>query len=179
MFCIGNVSPRKKRRLVEITRQSIEVGLKEVKPWNFLGDMGAAIHDLSGKRLQRSPGCGGHGVGLQFHEEPWVSYVSERGTEMLMVPGMMFTIEPMVNMGKRMYSWTRMMTGPYTQRTENRLPSGKFRFWSQKTATKSSHTNEQAKDMSSGFGGMSFLYISSFPYGSVIEIPFRATISSS
>ena len=100
MFCIGNVSPDKKR-LVEITRQSIEVGLKEVKPWNFLGDMGAAIHDFvreSGYSVVRE--IGGHGVGLQFHEEPWVSYVSERGTEMLMVPGMMFTIEPMVNMGK-------------------------------------------------------------------------------
>ena len=100
MFCIGDVSPEKKR-LVEITRQSIEVGLKEVKPWNFLGDMGAAIHDFvreSGYSVVRE--IGGHGVGLQFHEEPWVSYVSERGTEMLMVPGMMFTIEPMVNMGK-------------------------------------------------------------------------------
>ena len=100
MFCIGDVSPEKKR-LVEITRQSIEVGLKEVKPWNFLGDMGAAIHDFvreSGYSVVRE--IGGHGVGLQFHEEPWVSYVSERGTEMLMVPGMMFTIEPMVNIGK-------------------------------------------------------------------------------
>ena len=42
---------------------------------------------------------GGHGVGLDFHEDPWVSYVSEPNTEMLMVPGLMFTIEPMVNMG--------------------------------------------------------------------------------
>ena len=45
MFCIGDVSPEKKR-LVEIARQSLEVGLKEVKPWNFLGDMGSAIHDF-------------------------------------------------------------------------------------------------------------------------------------
>ena len=43
---------------------------------------------------------GGHGIGLEFHEEPWVSYVSKKGTEMLLVPGMVFTIEPMVNMGK-------------------------------------------------------------------------------
>ena len=42
---------------------------------------------------------GGHGVGLEFHEEPFVSYVTRKGTEMLMVPGMVFTIEPMVNMG--------------------------------------------------------------------------------
>ena len=43
---------------------------------------------------------GGHGVGLEFHEEPFVSYVTEKGSEMLMVPGMVFTIEPMVNMGR-------------------------------------------------------------------------------
>ena len=100
MFCIGDVSPEKKR-LVEIARQSLEVGLKEVKPWNFLGDMGSAIHDFvreNGYSVVRE--IGGHGIGLEFHEEPWVSYVSEKGTEMLMGPGMMFTIEPMINMGK-------------------------------------------------------------------------------
>lgn len=100
MFCIGDVSPEKKR-LVEIARQSLEVGLKEVKPWNFLGNMGSAIHDFvreNGYSVVRE--IGGHGIGLEFHEEPWVSYVSEKGTEMLMVPGMMFTIEPMINMGK-------------------------------------------------------------------------------
>ena len=100
MFCIGDVSPEKKH-LVEIARQSLEVGLKEVKPWNFLGDMGFAIHDFvreNGYSVVRE--IGGHGIGLEFHEEPWVSYVSEKGTEMLMVPGMMFTIEPMINMGK-------------------------------------------------------------------------------
>ncbi len=100
MFCIGNVS-EEKRRLVEITKQSLEVGLKEVKPWGFLGDMGQAINDFAkenGYSVVRE--IGGHGVGIEFHEEPWVSYVSKRGTEMLMVPGMMFTIEPMINMGK-------------------------------------------------------------------------------
>ena len=100
MFCIGQVSEEKKR-LVEITRQSLEVGLKEVKPWGFLGDMGQAINDFAkanGYSVVRE--IGGHGCGLEFHEEPWVSYVSRRGTEMLMVPGMIFTIEPMINMGK-------------------------------------------------------------------------------
>jgi methionyl aminopeptidase len=42
---------------------------------------------------------GGHGIGLEFHEDPWVSYVSCRGQEMVMAPGMVFTIEPMVNAG--------------------------------------------------------------------------------
>ena len=100
MYCIGEVSPEKKR-LVEITKQAIQVGLDHVKPWTPLGDMGSAIHEFAkenGYTVVRE--IGGHGVGIEFHEEPWVSYVSKPGTEMLMVPGMMFTIEPMINMGK-------------------------------------------------------------------------------
>ena len=100
MFCIGECSEEKKR-LVEITRQSLEVGLKEVKPWKHLGDMGQAINDFArenGYTVVRE--IGGHGCGIEFHEEPWVSFVSKKGTEMLMVPGMIFTIEPMINMGK-------------------------------------------------------------------------------
>jgi methionyl aminopeptidase len=99
MFCIGQVSEEKKR-LVDVTKESLQVGLKEVKPWGFLGDMGQAIHDFAtanGYTVVRE--IGGHGVGLEFHEDPWVSYVSHRGTGMLMVPGMIFTIEPMINMG--------------------------------------------------------------------------------
>jgi methionyl aminopeptidase len=100
MFLIGDVAPET-RKLVEVAKESLEVGLKEVKPWGFLGDMGQAINDFvesHGYTVVRE--IGGHGVGLEFHEEPWVSYVSKKGTEMLMVPGMMFTIEPMINMGK-------------------------------------------------------------------------------
>ena len=100
MFCIGEVSPEKKR-LVEVTKQSIDEGLKQVRPWGHLGDMGQAINDYAtanGYTVVRE--IGGHGVGLEFHEDPWVSFVSKKGTEMLMVPGMIFTIEPMINMGK-------------------------------------------------------------------------------
>lgn len=99
MFCIGEVS-EEKRRLVEITKESLNVGLAQVKPWGYLGDMGQAIHDFAkenGYSVVRE--IGGHGIGLEFHEDPWVSYVSHKGTEMLMVPGMIFTIEPMINMG--------------------------------------------------------------------------------
>ncbi len=99
MFCIGEVSDEKKR-LVAVAKQSLQVGLEQVKPWGFLGDMGQAIHDFARENgYSVVHEIGGHGVGLEFHEEPWVSYVSKRGTQMLMVPGMMFTIEPMINMG--------------------------------------------------------------------------------
>ena len=100
MFCIGDVSPEKKR-LVEIAKECMQKGIEAVRPWTFLGDMADAVNSHA-----KANGCtvvreiGGHGVGIEFHEEPFVSYVTKPGTEMLMVPGMVFTIEPMVNLGK-------------------------------------------------------------------------------
>jgi methionyl aminopeptidase len=100
MFCIGEVS-EEKRKLVQVTKECVEIGLEQVKPWGFLGDMGQAVHDhayANGYTVVRE--IGGHGVGLEFHEDPWVGYNSKKGTEMVMAPGMIFTIEPMVNMGR-------------------------------------------------------------------------------
>jgi len=100
MFCIGNVS-EENRKLVEETKNAVYEGLKQVKPWGFLGDMGQAVNDyVKSKGYSVVREVGGHGIGLEFHEDPWVSYISKKGTEMLMVPGMIFTIEPMVNVGK-------------------------------------------------------------------------------
>jgi methionyl aminopeptidase len=99
MFMLGNVS-EEKRRLVEVTKECVDIGIRMVKPWTFMGDMGSAVHEhalKNGYSVVRQ--IGGHGCGLEFHEDPFVSYVSKPGTEMLMVPGMCFTIEPMVNMG--------------------------------------------------------------------------------
>jgi methionyl aminopeptidase len=100
MYMIGDV-PEEKQKLVRVAKECVEKGLEQVKPWNFLGDMAQAVNDhakANGYSVVRE--IGGHGVGLEFHEEPFVSYVTRKGTEMLMVPGMVFTIEPMVNMGK-------------------------------------------------------------------------------
>ena len=72
MFLIGEVSEEKKR-LVQVARECLDEGLKEVKPWGFLGDMGQAINDNAkahGYSIVRE--IGGHGIGLQFHEDPWV-----------------------------------------------------------------------------------------------------------
>lgn len=100
MFCIGNVS-EENRKLVEETKNAVYEGLKQVKPWGFLGDMGQAVNDyVKSKGYSVVREVGGHGIGLEFHEDPWVSYISKKGTEMVMVPGMIFTIEPMVNAGK-------------------------------------------------------------------------------
>lgn len=100
MFLIGDVSPER-RRLVDVTRECLEVGIEAARPWGFLGDIGEAIQhyaEKNGYSVVREF-CG-HGVGLQFHEKPEVEHVGRRGTGMLLVPGMIFTIEPMINMGK-------------------------------------------------------------------------------
>ena len=99
MFCIGDVDPEM-RKLVDVARECVELGLEQVKPWGHLGDVGQAINDharANGYSVVRE--VGGHGIGLEFHETPFVSYVTKKGTDMVMAPGMVFTIEPMVNMG--------------------------------------------------------------------------------
>ena len=99
MFCVGEVSDEK-RRLVEIAKECMERGIEQIKPWGFLGDIGQAIYDhatQNGYSVVRE--IGGHGIGLKFHEDPWVSHVAKQGTGVLLVPGLVFTVEPMVNMG--------------------------------------------------------------------------------
>ena len=92
MFMIGDVDPE--------VKECVDLGLQATKPWSFLGDMAEVVHthaEENGFSVVRE--IGGHGVGIEFHEEPWVSYCTNAGEDMLLVPGMMFTIEPMINMG--------------------------------------------------------------------------------
>ena len=99
MFMIGDVDPEVKK-LVEVTKECVDLGLQATKPWSFLGDMAEVVHthaEENGFSVVREIGV--HGVGIEFHEEPWVSYCTNAGEDMLLVPGMMFTIEPMINMG--------------------------------------------------------------------------------
>lgn len=100
MFCVGSVSAEK-QKLVDVAKECVDLGIEQVKPWGFLGDVGQAVRDHArenGYSVVRE--IGGHGIGLQFHEEPWVGYVTKQGTGMLLVPGLVFTVEPMINMGK-------------------------------------------------------------------------------
>lgn len=101
MFCMGTVSAEK-QKLVTVTKECVEIGVQNVKPWTFLGDVTDALHSHAKKNgYTIVEEIGGHGIGLEFHEEPFVCHVAPKGTEMLLVPGMVFTIEPMVNMGTR------------------------------------------------------------------------------
>ena len=99
MFCIGRVDPEKKR-LVEVTKDSIDKALSQVKPWGLLGDVGHVVNEFAkahGYSVVRE--FGGHGIGIEFHEDPFVSFVSDPNTGMVLVPGLVFTIEPMINLG--------------------------------------------------------------------------------
>ncbi len=100
MFMIGNVSPQKKH-LVEVTKECLEIGMEAAKPFGFVGDIGYAIqHHAHKNGYSVVRDLCGHGVGLEFHEEPEVLHFGKKGTGMLLVPGMVFTIEPMINMGR-------------------------------------------------------------------------------
>lgn len=99
MFMIGEVTTER-RKLVETARECLRLGVEAARPWRFLGDIGEAIQkyaEANGFSVVRDF-CG-HGVGLKFHEQPEVEHTGHRGEGMLLVPGMVFTIEPMINMG--------------------------------------------------------------------------------
>ncbi|HNZ56411.1 MAG TPA: type I methionyl aminopeptidase, partial [Methylophilaceae bacterium] len=101
MFYVGEVSAQAKR-LCEITYQAMWLGISKVKPGATLGDIGHAIQifaEKSGYSVVREF-CG-HGIGKGFHEDPQVLHYGKAGTGLKLQAGMMFTIEPMINAGKR------------------------------------------------------------------------------
>lgn len=101
MYIIGETTPEK-QRLVDVTMECLQIGMQTAKPYTYVGDLGFAIQchaQKNGYSVVREL-CG-HGVGLEFHEEPEVSHYGKPKTGMLLVPGMVFTIEPMINMGRK------------------------------------------------------------------------------
>ena len=125
MYIIGKASP-KAEKLVRVTKECLTLAFKDLKPWvSHLGDIGGIINrhaKENGFSVVRE--IGGHGVGLAMHEDPFVSHVSKYGTGMLLVPGMVFTIEPMVNEGTAkiyedisngwtIYTWDRKLSAQW------------------------------------------------------------------
>ena len=101
MFIIGEVSDEVET-LVRVTKESMDLVVKNLKPYQTVGDIGYMISKYIhqyGFTVVRE--VGGHGVGKEFHEEPFVAHVGKRDEGMILTPGMVFTIEPMVNMGAR------------------------------------------------------------------------------
>ena len=99
MFTIGKVSPER-QRLVDVAKECLDAGLAAIRPWGFLGDVGAAVQEhAEANGYSVVTKFGGHGCCVEFHEEPFVAHVGKRGTGCLLVPGMTFTVEPMINAG--------------------------------------------------------------------------------
>jgi len=100
-FFAGRPGPEA-RKIVEVARQSLKEGMAAVKPGNRIGDIGWAVQTYA-----EAQGCSvvrefvGHGVGFDFHEPPQIPHFGQRGKGTLLVPGMVFTIEPMINLGKK------------------------------------------------------------------------------
>jgi methionyl aminopeptidase len=123
MFFIGEPSV-KARRLVEIARECLVLGIKMVKPGVHLGDIGHAIqqHAESNHYSVVREYCG-HGIGREFHEEPQVLHYGSRGSGIELRPGMIFTIEPMINAGNRNVS---LMRDGWTVVTKDRSLSAQW-----------------------------------------------------
>lgn len=124
MFVIGETTPEK-QRLVDVARECLEIGMKAAQPWGFVGDIGKAIAKHAHKNgFSVVRDMCGHGVGLEFHEEPEVDHYDTRRRGMLLVPGMTFTIEPMINMGTREVFVDE--EDDWTVVTEDELPSAQW-----------------------------------------------------
>lgn len=99
MFIIGKTSPAK-QKLVQVAKECLEIGMAAAQPYGFVGDIGNAIEKHAKKNgFSVVKDLCGHGVGNAFHEEPDVEHYGKKKTGMLLVPGMVFTIEPMINIG--------------------------------------------------------------------------------
>lgn len=128
MFIIGEGSV-KARKIVKIAHECMWLGIKQVKPGAHFGDIGAVIQEHAEDR--RGPGepCSvvheycGHGIGLNFHDEPQILHYGKRGTREVMEAGMTFTIEPMINIGKR---YVTLMKDEWTVITKDRSLSAQW-----------------------------------------------------
>ncbi len=126
MYIIGKTTPEKEQ-LVRVAKECLEIGAEAAKPYGFVGDIGYAIEKHAKKyHYGVVRDLCGHGVGMKFHEEPDVPHYGRRGHGMLLVPGMVFTIEPMINMG----SWRVFIDAedPYGWEviSEDELPSAQW-----------------------------------------------------
>lgn len=99
MYIMGEAS-KEVVDLVRVSKECLERGIQQVKPYNTLGDIGHAIQEhAEGLGYSVVYDYGGHGVGVEFHEEPFVPHIGKKGEGTILLPNMTFTIEPMINMG--------------------------------------------------------------------------------
>jgi methionyl aminopeptidase len=122
-FFVGRPGPEAVK-VVEVARESLNVGMSMVQPGNRVGDIGWAIQNYAEDR-----GCSvvrefvGHGVGFEFHEPPQIPHYGQRGRGIVLVPGMVFTVEPMINLGKKDL---RILSDNWTAVTSDKSLSAQF-----------------------------------------------------
>ncbi len=122
-FYVGEPKVRT-RKVVEVARRALEVGIEVVRPGATLGDIGHAIqHYVEGERCSVVREYCGHGIGRQFHEDPQVLHYGKPGTGLALRPGVVFTIEPMVNLGK---AGVKVLSDGWTVVTRDRSLSAQF-----------------------------------------------------
>jgi methionyl aminopeptidase len=123
MFAVGKIAPAA-QRLIDVTHEAMWIGIRQVRPGAHLGDIGAAIQGfVEPQHLSIVREYCGHGIGQIFHEDPQVLHYGERGTGVQLVPGMTFTVEPMVNAGKR---HVRLLPDGWTVITKDHSLSAQF-----------------------------------------------------
>ena len=123
MYPVGEIS-RKAERLIAVTHEAMMRGIAAVKPGNALGDIGAAIQDYAeAERCSVVRDFCGHGLGLVFHDRPNILHYGEPGEGAILEPGMIFTVEPMINLGK---PHVKMLSDGWTAVTRDRSLSAQF-----------------------------------------------------
>jgi methionyl aminopeptidase len=123
MYGVGTIS-RKAERLIEVTYESLMRGVAAVKPGNTTGDIGAAIQLYAeAQRCSVVRDFCGHGLGQLFHDRPNILHYGEPGEGTVLVPGMLFTIEPMINLGK---ATVKVLADGWTAVTRDRELSAQF-----------------------------------------------------
>lgn len=124
MYLVGDKVSAKARKLVDVTYDAMMRGIEAVKPGATLGDIGAAIQTYAeSQRFSVVRDFCGHGIGQVFHCEPQVLHYGKPGTGLVLEPGMIFTIEPMINAG----TWqVKVLSDGWTAVTRDRQPSAQF-----------------------------------------------------
>ncbi len=116
MYIIGEAK-KEAVDLVEAAKEALQVGMDAVKPYGYVGDIGEAINTYAkSKGYSVVYEYGGHGIGVKFHEDPYIAHVGKKGEGMILLPGMVFTIEPMLNQGR---PGTRILKDDWTAVTRD------------------------------------------------------------
>ena len=123
MYLVGAV-PRRAERLIEVTYEAMMRGIAMVKPGNTTGDIGAAIQEFAeAERCSVVREFCGHGLGRLFHDEPNILHYGRHGEGVVLKPGMFFTIEPMINLGR---PHVKVLADGWTAVTRDRSLTAQF-----------------------------------------------------